>query len=256
MMLDVERLDETCIKKLANEEVLAIRVKGLLPKPLAIQIGDKILAPGFEGYINAPSIGRIGMAFYEAENQPLLIEDYFERATLNIAELRNRCAPYSSPVDTLRCMLDESWPAGAHLENLYGRKMYVGLSRVVKPGICFLAHHDIFAKDTPDSYQAKSLEAQFACNVYLNMPTEGGALQMWDHDISPDQFDEMRGDSYGIDPALLGTPTLEILPEPGDFIMFNSRCMHSVTPGVADPRLSLSFFVGYRGNASPLTFWS
>jgi hypothetical protein len=67
MMLDVERLDETCIKKLANEELLAIRIKGWLPPPLAIQIGDKILAPGFEGYINAPSIGRIGMAFYEAE---------------------------------------------------------------------------------------------------------------------------------------------------------------------------------------------
>ncbi len=42
MMLDVERLDETCIQKLANEEVLAIRVKGLLPGPLAIQIGDKM----------------------------------------------------------------------------------------------------------------------------------------------------------------------------------------------------------------------
>ncbi|MNM82272.1 HTH-type transcriptional regulator VirS [compost metagenome] len=30
----------------------------MLPRSLAIQIGDKILAPGFEGYINAPSIGR------------------------------------------------------------------------------------------------------------------------------------------------------------------------------------------------------
>ena len=88
------------------------------------------------------------------------------------------------------------------------------------------------------------------------MPAAGGALQLWDHDISPEQFDAMRGDSYGVDPSLLGMPSLEILPEPGDFIMFNSRRMHSVTPGAVDPRLSLSFFVGYRGNASPLTFWS
>lgn len=108
MMLDVERLDETCIQKLAQEQVLALRIKNFLPHAQAIQLGDKILAPGFEGYINAPSIGRIGMAFYEAENQPLLIEDYFERATANIDELRSRCSPYASPVDTLRCMLDES----------------------------------------------------------------------------------------------------------------------------------------------------
>ena len=107
MMLDVERLDETCIKKLANEEVLAIRVKRFLPEPLAIEIGDKILAPGFEGYINAPSIGRIGMAFYEAENQPLLIEDYFERATRNIAELRQRCAPENCPGRPWRRCRDE-----------------------------------------------------------------------------------------------------------------------------------------------------
>lgn len=134
--------------------------------------------------------------------------------------------------------------------------MSVGLARVVKPGIRFLAHHDILARDAPDSYQAHSLDAQFACNLYLSMPAEGGALQMWNHDISPDRFDALRGDSYGIDPALLGAPALQVRPEPGDFIMFNSRCMHAVTPGVADPRLSLSFFVGYRGNASPLTFWS
>lgn len=256
MMLDVEHLDQWCIKKLIDGEVLAVRLKNFLSPSLAIEIGNKILAPGFEGYINAPSIGRIGMAFYEAENQPPLIEDYFNQAGRNIVELRNRCAPYSSPVDTLRCMLDETWPAGAHLESLYGRKMYVGLSRVVKPGVCFLAHHDIFAKDAPDSFQAHSLQAQLACNVYLNMPSEGGALQMWDKHVSPELFDEMRGDSYGIDPTLLGRPTLEVRPQPGDFIMFNSRCMHSVSPGVAAPRLSLSFFVGYRGDSSPLTFWS
>lgn len=81
MLLEVEHLDQRCIQKLVDGEVLAVRLKGFLPDSLAIEIGNKILAPGFEGYINAPSIGRIGMAFYEAENQPPLIEDYFRQAS-------------------------------------------------------------------------------------------------------------------------------------------------------------------------------
>lgn len=120
----------------------------------------------------------------------------------------------------------------------------------------FLAHHDIFAKDAPDSFQARSLQAQMAANVYLSMPREGGALQIWDQELSPEAFDELRGGSYGIDPALLGEPSLAIRPNAGDLILFNSRRMHAVTPGTEDTRLSLSCFVGYRGPATPLSFWS
>ncbi len=242
-------------KKLANEEVLAIRVKGFLPEPLAVQLGDKILAPGFEGYINAPSIGRIGMAFYEAENQPLLIEDYFERATRNIAELRERCAP--TPRRSIPCAACSTSP---------GRPALIWKTSMAAR--CMSACH---GWSNPVCVPRSSRHFRQGRPGQLSGPQPGGAVRLQrvpehadrgrcaadvDDDISPDRFDEMRGDSYGIDPALLGPPTLEVRPEPGDFIMFNSRCMHSVTPGVADPRLSLSFFVGYRGNASPLTFWS
>ncbi|OKP04828.1 2OG-Fe(II) oxygenase [Xenorhabdus eapokensis] len=142
------------------------------------------------------------------------------------------------------------------LKTLYGKKMYVGLSRVVIPGVTFLAHHDIFAKDAPDSFKAKSLQAQFAANVYLSMPSEGGALQIWKDELSTEEFDAMRGDSYGIEPYLLGEPALEIRPEIGDLLIFNSRCMHSVTAGVDDLRLSLSCFIGYCGTENLLSFWS
>ena len=60
----------------------------------------------------------------------------------------------------------------------------------------------------------------------------------------------------GIEPDRLGPPCLIIRPEPGDLILFNSRRMHAVTPGNDQPRLSLSCFVGYRGVAEPLTYWS
>jgi predicted 2-oxoglutarate/Fe(II)-dependent dioxygenase YbiX len=120
----------------------------------------------------------------------------------------------------------------------------------------FLAHHDILAKDAPGNYQAISLQGQLAANVYLKMPEQGGELQIWQTELSPEEFDQMRGDSYGIQPDLLGAPEVQIRPGPGDLIIFNSRKMHAVTPGKGDLRLSLSCFVGYRGPAMPLTFWS
>jgi len=134
--------------------------------------------------------------------------------------------------------------------------MFIGLSRVVEPGVYFLAHHDIFAKDAPHSFHAKSLQAQFACNVYLDMPDEGGELEIWEREMLPTEFDALRGDSYGIPPELLGKPSLRLKPNCGELILFNSRKMHAVAPSVNSARLSLSCFVGYRGDHAPLTFWS
>ena len=256
MLLKLKSLNLDALEKLVREDILAIHLPGFIAREVSERLSEQIIELGYQRYLNAPSIGRIGMAFYEAENKPLLVEDYFDNAPRNIEELRERCAPYSSPIDLLRCMLDEIWPAGAQLENLYGRKMYVGLSRVVTPGVTFLAHHDIFAKDAPDSFQAHSLQAQLAANVYLSMPETGGSLQIWEQQLSPETFGEMRGDSYGIEPSALGEPTLEVCPKAGDLILFNSRRMHAVTPGSGSIRLSLSCFIGYRGSAMPLTFWS
>lgn len=256
MLVELERLEYDAIKKLVREDILAVCVRNFVVEDVAVKLSKQIMGCGFQRYLNAPSIGRIGMAFYEAENQPQLMADCFEKAFDNIDELRKRCAPYISPIDLLRCVLDEVWPAGAKLETLYGHKMYVGLSRIVKPGVTFLAHHDIFAKDAPDSFHAHSLQTQIAANVYLSMPWEGGVLQIWDQELSPKAFDKMRGDSYGIEPAVLGEAALEVCPRAGDLILFNSRRMHAVTPGKGSVRLSLSCFVGYRGPATPLTFWS
>ena len=227
-----------------------------MPHKHADEIGNKIISSGVDTYKNAPSIGRVGMAFYEAENNVELIKQYFQQAKFNIDDLRKRCSPYSSPLDTIRCQLDEAWPAGAYLETMFGKKMYVGLSRVVNPGVTFLAHHDIFYKDAPDSFKAKSLLSQLACNLYLKMPEDGGVLQVWDKELTPSEFDSIRKDSYGISPETLGKPDLEVQPEAGDLILFDANKMHSVTSGKGGKRLSLSCFIGYRGNAQPLTYWS
>lgn len=138
-----------------------------------------------------------------------------------------------------------------------GRIMALQVRRFIQPSHAQApAHHDIFAKDAPEALAALSLQQQFAANIYLAMPEQGGELQLWQQELAADLFDQMRGDSYGIDPALLGEPTVELQPAAGDLVLFNSRKMHAVASSQQRSRLSLSCFVGYRGYHHPLTFWS
>jgi hypothetical protein len=134
--------------------------------------------------------------------------------------------------------------------------MFIGLSRMVNAGTTFLAHHDIFSEDAPGKPEATSLKAQFGANVYLQMPETGGALLMWDREIPPAEFNKLRGDEYGLPVEALGEPDLVVRPEPGDLLIFNSRKMHAVSPGAGKSRLSVSCFVGYRGQGQPLACWS
>lgn len=119
----------------------------------------------------------------------------------------------------------------------------------------FFEDEEFYMLIEKNNLETKELE-QLAANIYLLMPNDGGAIQMWNQELPADQFDAMRGDSYGIDPYLLGKPDLVVEPGTGDLVLFNSQLMHAVTPGSANVRLSIPCFVGYRGPAMPLTFWS
>jgi hypothetical protein len=241
---------------LATGKTMVLHIRGFIDASTCGLLAQRAEAHGYAPYLNVPSVRRIGMAFYETEGKPELVERYFASAHQNIADFRRACLPFSSPIDTLRCMLDEAWPAGAHLQTLGGRKMFIGLSRCVEPGTTFLAHHDIFADDAPGHSEATSLIAQFGANIYIQMPSAGGALLMWNDEIPPMVFNRMRGSDYGIPIDRLGPPAVSVRPSPGDLLVFNSRKMHAVSPGSGRSRLAVSCFVGYRGESKPLTYWS
>ncbi len=256
LVLKPEELRKEALTSLATGKVLVLRVRGMVDAAICALIAARAEGYGYSPYLNVPSVRRIGMAFYETEGKTELVDQYFARARQHVGDFRRACLPYCSPIDTLRCMLDEAWPPGANLQTLEQRKMFVGLSRLVQPGTTFLAHHDIFSEDAPGCVEATSLKAQFGANVYLQMPETGGALLMWNREISPVQFNRMRGLDYGVPVESLGKPDLSVRPCPGDLLIFNSRKMHAVSPGTGRSRLAVSCFVGYRGEAEPLTFWS
>lgn len=256
LALDPQQLDEHAIRALATGERMVLQIRGFVDAATCNLIAQRAEGHGYSSYLNVPSVRRIGMAYYETENKPELIEVYFERARRNIEDFRAACSPYLSPIDKLRCTLDEIWPHGANLQTLYGKKMFIGLSRMVVPDTTFLAHHDIFAQDAPGQPEGTSLKAQFGANVYIQMPQTGGALVMWEKEVAPREFDRMRGADYGVAIEALGKPDVEVTPGQGDLLIFNSRKMHAVSRGAGCNRLALSTFVGYRGEGEPLSFWS
>lgn len=257
-VLSIRRSDFSAraLMHVARGAVMVLHVRSFIDAATCALLAQRAEQHGYAPYLNVPSVRRIGMAFYETEGKPALVENYFASAQQNIADFRRACSPFCSPIDNLRCTLDEIWPPGAHLQSLGGRKMFVGLSRCVEPGTTFLAHHDIFADDAPGHVEATSLIAQFGANIYIQMPSAGGALLMWKDEIPPAVFNRMRGKDYGIPIDGLGPPAVSVRPSPGDLLIFNSRKMHAVSPGNERSRLAVSCFVGYRGESKPLTYWS
>src|ERR671933_664830 len=105
--------------------------------------------------------------------------------------------------------------------------------------------------------RAREIRIQLAANVYLNMPESGGSLSLWDASMLPENLSDCRRQGgYGFDPEKIGPPKLEIQPEIGDLILFNSRYLHSVSRVGVGGRLSSSCFIGFRSFNRPLSYWS
>jgi hypothetical protein len=242
--------------KLIEQEALVLRIPGFIAEEACRSISKGLKSKGFSDYLNAPSVGRIGMSYFETGRKQEIIDHYFSTALENINILREACNPYPCPIDTLRCVLDEVWPAGCNLQTLSGKKMFIGLSRCMQPSIPLLAHHDMFGRHAPGTPEAVSLRSQFGLNVYVDVPEVGGELAMWKEEMSDDAFLERRGENYGIPLEMLPAPDFKVKPANGDLIIFNARKIHAVMPGFGADRITLSGFLGYRGRQERLSVWS
>jgi hypothetical protein len=256
LVIEEAALSFSNLRALINHEIQILRIPGFISPEDCKNISKGLKSTGYNDYLNAPSVGRIGMSYFETGRKQEIVDHYFATALKNINTLRKACAPHPCPIDTLRCNFDEIWPGGCGLQDLYGKKMFVGLSRCMKPGIPLLAHHDMFGRHAPNTPEAASLISQFGINVYVDVPEVGGELAMWMNEISDEEFLERRGQHYGVPLELLDPPDFTVKPQNGDLILFNARKMHAVLAGEGCDRLTISAFLGYRSINERLTVWS
>lgn len=247
-------LNQSSITKLLNRKIDVIHIEGFYPRELSKIFAEKITShPKLGYYKKQNTVGRLGMGYIDVEKTPEFAKQYHNEAVDSIWLIRDLIYPYISPIDHLRLILQEIWPAGANIEHIKNQKCFVGSCRVFSPGVKLRPHTDKLARLLIDG--ETDIEGQLTANIYLEMPEEGGEIELWLSEPTKDQ-DRVIEALDGVDRQEMGPPQLLIKPSIGDLVIFNAGLMHNVTLGKGKHRVSISSFIGYRGQHSPLTYWS
>ena len=239
-------------------QVLAIRVAEFCPTDASTLMNERLVDhPQLAYYPHAPSIGRVMDAFYEGHSDPEKRRRYYNRALQSSIEFRQISWPYLNPLDHLRLILADLWPAGAVRENIHGMPMAFGLAQLFKQGARAWPHQDFLRMDEPENPQAKTLITQVSALVYTKPADLGGMLELWSEHYGHEEFQVRRkSGTYGLDYEKLPEPSVVIAPEVGELVLMDSTKVHAVTTVDAGLRIAVSCFIGFRGIGEPLTYWS
>jgi hypothetical protein len=248
-------LEYSSLRKLFSNEILALRIPNYCQADICNKIADILIAKqsDLECYHheikNGSSIkyldygvDRLGKSFnttYFSDTKQR--QEYYENALRIIRFIRNIVPGQLSPVDQFRLELDEVWPGEVGLGNFERRKMFAGIPRVMsrpkdaKP-IASQPHIDFLPKKYAD------IVGQYAMNIYIRVPEEGGDLELWD--IPPLTHEESQKLEFCSDWRSQLPSSQVFSPSIGELIIFNSRCPHAVKMFGGGTRITLQSFIG------------
>jgi|ERR1017187_2939084 hypothetical protein len=239
-------------------EALAIRISEFCPADVCRVMSEKLKShPRLMYYPHAPEIAKVMDAFYEGHSDAGKRKKYYDEVMQATFEFRQLSWPYLNPLDHLRLILEDVWPAGAVRENIHAKPMAFGLAQIFGEGACALPHQDFLRMDEPDNPAAKTLITQVTALVYVRPAQSGGELQLWRDHFNHDEFMARKNlDTYGLDYTKLPPPSVVIAPMLGDLVMADSTRVHAVTPITSGTRIAVNCFIGFRGISQSLTYWS
>lgn len=244
---------------------MAISANGYCDPEVGHAIADHLLNDErYTGYPNVPDVHKWGQNTYDGFSSPEREEHYFSDALPAIQSLRKYWAPNLSPIDRLRLELQEGWPAGANMEYLDRRALFVGQARIFHEGKGAIPHQDFLPWELRNLRKSERADGaaefvgQLTANMYLQTPQVGGELELWLEGFDYPDYDSLRDgpDSYGLNRDRIPEPTAVLKPRDGMLILFHASRVHAVRPSEASDRVAISTFVGVRGTDHPLTYWS
>lgn len=136
-------------------------------------------------------------------------------------------------------------------------RYFAGLIRAM--GAKSTLHFDYAPRQLP-GWSVADADEQFGLVLYLQMPTAGGELNIYNHPWTPEDErhnnDHVEKGTFGFTEGFLGdTPYASVLPSEGDLVVFKTRNFHQVDDIRSDrPRLGLTTFMSQQ--AGTLSLWS
>jgi hypothetical protein len=198
-----------------------------------------------------------GIALFDALRQPSLLAQYLKESPIYSAELRSLFKPSLSPVDEFRLFLEDFWFSGSCLLPFGHQQARFGLVRIWQTGSEARPHQDLLRRECPELPISQRVRVQLGFNAYLATGEAGGDLQVWKTQLSDTEWRSAGIDgSYGLEQFISSPADNVVAPVAGDILLVNTECIHAVSRVESGCRVTLSGFIGYVDESSPLYLWS
>jgi hypothetical protein len=251
-VLTVNQLSEDALKKLFNNEICILRIKAFCENSVCDKLATWFISSEElteypyimqqEGGVKSFYYGvdRVGVPYNSTYGKPQQKEKYYQEALSGIRALRAASHPELSPIDRVRVELDENWPLGANLANFEGKKMFIGIGRLMQWETSHLTELQPHCDSVPNDYA--NLLGQFSANIYLSVPSKGGELEIWD--VAPLATNVIHKSDPNRDWRAELPESIIVKPEKGDLLMFNTRRPHAIRRFYEGIRVAAQCFIG------------
>ncbi|GIX97154.1 fe2OG dioxygenase domain-containing protein [Caerostris extrusa] len=256
LVLETEELTADALADLFNDKICVLCVKNYIPDFVSEKLDAFLREKGSDPYTHEiRKNGKVDLQYFGVNRYgyPLNsiytdetgenLEKYLKEALPTMRSIRKAAAPYLSPIDKFRVELDEAWPKKANVATFKGQKTLCGIGRIMPTSLSKLSEVHPHFDAVPVSC-FPDIHKQFTANFYLNVPDQGGELEIWNVpplDISTIEEFKIPEDWRSQLPA-----SIKVKPEKGDLLLFNTRRPHAITSfSGLNPRTSLQTFIGY-----------
>jgi hypothetical protein len=238
---------------LRHGEICAILLDGLISQEACARAALAVRTLTEQSsYRWSSDLSIVGVSIGEAHESAEALERYLADGARTSRVVRDVVFGGVSPIDRITLLMLQLWPAGIRVPFREGRAFLQQVLRRWKQGGGANAHLDQSCTPLLSPF---GITKRFGINVYLEMPSEGGAVEFWSRTFSEGEYEALRQPppNYGLAPEMVGEPDLRIRPAAGQAIMFDASRPHAVEAVAGHgERITDASFYGYVGDDAPL----